>query len=431
MHLRSTRRRVAWRGVVGAVGTGVALVAAPAPASDDSPLEADRWEPGVLPVLAGDTDVGFKFGGFVQLARFRDDIKPYAWRGQAMAATSVMDGASGTEFPYREVFFRLDVPRVFEVDDLRVIVDGSYLRTTNRGYYGLGNDAAAERKWAGMDEGSDAYVAARRHYQYDATTPQVRITALWRVAPEWRWYGDAALRAARIETYPTSHLAADVASEEHSLHGTGEYVEPVLAAGVVFDTRDHETATTSGQWHELSARCTPAAWGTDPYCGANLTLRGYVPLAREQLSIAARVLGDVVTQRAPLLELSRYGGMAGGPSVGGARGIRGVPQGRLHGRTKLLGNVELRSLLVPFRIASQRFTLGAAAFVDAGRVWTDPFAADPSLDGSGVGMHWGVGGGPRLRWGDALILRFDFAHAPLGSEIGTPMALYVDVVQVM
>lgn len=409
-----------------------AVVLAPVHAAAGEAADRDRYEPGVLPVLAGDTDVGVKLGLFGQLARFRENLKPYAWRVQAMGAASVMDGATGMEFPYREVFFKVDLPHA--APGIRLILDASYLRTTNRGYFGLGNASDAEQRWAGLQEGSDAYVAARRYYQYDATTPQARVTAMERLGPAWQLFADVTGRWATIEAYEGSLLARDIAEgpgASQSLNGTDATFEPVVATGVVLDTRDHETATTSGQWHDASVRCVPVAVGTGAYCGANLTLRGYVPLVGERLSIATRVLGDVVSHRAPLLELSRYGGLSGGPSMGGSRGIRGAPQGRLHGRTKVLGNVELRSLLLPFRAGSQRFTLGAAVFADSGRVWTGSFDAEPTFDGDGIGLHWGVGGGPRVRWGDSLLIRFDIAHSPLGSELGTSTALYIDVVQVM
>ena len=59
------------------------------------------------------------------------------------------------------------------------------------------------------------------------------------------------------------------------------------------------------------------------------------------------------------------------------------------------------------------------------------FAAVPALDGPDWRLHWGVGGGPRLRWGDALLIRADFAYAPLGAELGMAPAVYVDVDQVL
>jgi hypothetical protein len=145
--------------------------------------------------------------------------------------------------------------------------------------------------------------------------------------------------------------------------------------------------------------------------------------------LTARVLGDVAFGSLPLIELARYGGVEGGSGPGGTRGIRGVPQGRLAGKSKLIGNLEVRSFLLPFSIGSQRFCLGVVGFADVGRVWADAFSAS-SADGS-FRLHWGVGGGPRVRWGDSLLIRADISYAPLGADLGAVPAIYVDVDQVI
>ena len=405
-------------------------IAVPSRAAEPPP---DRYEPGVLPAIGGDTDVGFIFGAFVQLARFRDGAQPYSWRARSFAAASVYDGPTGAELPYREVYAGVDWPRLFG-SRLRLIADAGYTQTTNFGYYGIGNDRATERRWEQWQEGSDPYVAARRYYQYDGASAMGRVSGIYPVARHWNWTSEASVRRVAVRSYDGSLLQQELehgAGAGQKLWGTHEYVQPALGMGVSHDSRDHETLTTRGMYHDASVLCAPRMSGVEPYCRANVTLRGYVPIAREKLSAAVRVLGDVLTSRAPLYELARYGGLAGGDSLAGGRGLRGAPAGRLQGRTKVLANVELRSFFLPFTVASQNLVLGVGAFVDAGRVWVDPFASVRALDGRGAGLHWGVGGGPRLRWGDSLVVRADFAYSPLGGSLGVAPAIYVDVDQVM
>jgi hypothetical protein len=153
------------------------------------PPSADRYEPGVLPAVAHDADVGFKFGAFTQLARFRDEERPYAWRAQLLAVMSVRDGATGTEFPYREIFVRFDRPR-FLIEPLRLFVHLGYLRTTNLGYFGVGNATPAEPSWRDYPTGSEGYVAARRFYQFDGVAPVARLTARYRLFPNWQAMAD-------------------------------------------------------------------------------------------------------------------------------------------------------------------------------------------------------------------------------------------------
>jgi hypothetical protein len=387
-----------------------ALTVALAPPGHGEPLEANRYEFGALPVVGGDTDVGVKLGAFGQVARFEDGRYPYAWRLQVLGDISVREGAT---LPYREGMLGLDWP-LPGARPLRLLGQLSYQQTTNYGYYGLGNASHAERGQGDF-------------YQFDGATAEASLKALEHLVPRWSRYAGVALDRDIIQPHRESLLAEDQAK----LHGADNETRLVFFLGVLYDSRNHETVTTAGHFHEFSLRASPGAFGSDPYLGANLTLRGYVPILGERLSLGARLVGDVLSRRAPLFELGRYGGLYGSQGPAGSKGIRGVPQGRLVGRTKLIGNLEARSLCLPFSVASERFVLGAAAFLDAGRVWTDTLRSVPALDGSDWQLHWGVGGGPRLRWGEALLIRADFAYAPLGAELGAAPAVYVDVDQVL
>jgi hypothetical protein len=55
--------------------------------------------------------------------------------------------------------------------------------------------------------------------------------------------------------------------------------------------------------------------------------------------------------------------------------------------------------------------LGLVAFVDSGRLWAD-YASHPDLDGTGLGLKYGLGGGLRIASGKTFMLRFDLAWSP-------------------
>jgi hypothetical protein len=417
------RRRRLW-----VVSMFFACLGLRAQAAAGAPPPPDRYEPGLLPALAQDADVGFKFGVFAQLARFQGDQKPYAWRAQVLAAASVRDGATGTELPYREAYLRLDKPHAL-VEPLRIAIHLGYLRTTNLGYFGLGNASSAEALWRGLPSDSDEYVRARHFYQYDGVAPVARLCARYRLTPGWQAMAELNLQWVTVNVYPGSLLEQDLAAPSGPGFPLGKGLQPRVTAGMVYDTRDHETAPSQGAYHDASVRCGGAVSAGDTYCAVNLTLRGYRAIAGQYLSLAGRLLGDFALGDPPLVELTRYGGIEGGTGPGGGRGIRGVPQGRLAGKGKLIGNLEVRSFFLPFAIGSQRFSLGAVAFADAGRVWAEGWSDSPR-DGS-FRVHWGAGGGPRLRWGDSLLIRADVAYAPLGAALGATPAIYVDVDMVM
>ena len=117
----------------------------------------------------------------------------------------------------------------------------------------------------------------------------------------------------------------------------------------------------------------------------------------------------------PFYELARFGDT---DAIGGGNGVRGVPAQRYYGKVKVLGNFELRATPLAFRLWSKPFNLGVAVFVDAGRVWTELGSAHPELDGTGLGIKYGIGGGLRLQQGRTFLVRLDIAWSPDADPIG-------------
>jgi hypothetical protein len=136
----------------------------------------------------------------------------------------------------------------------------------------------------------------------------------------------------------------------------------------------------------------------------------------DRLVLAWWGIGDLLAGTVPFYELARYDEAS---ALGGANGVRGIRGDRYHGKRKLLGNVELRSTLWQFQVARSRYALGLTSFVDGGRVWADTRPA-PELDGRGLGLRYGVGGGLRLRKGQTFVLRADVAW----SEDARPLGFY-------
>jgi hypothetical protein len=402
--------------------------AAEGPKVKSEPLQR-RWEPSFLPVIANDPDVGFKFGLFAQLARYRDELKPYAWRLQFSGVLSVQEGPTGTEFPYRSLTLRHDLPAILG-GNTRLFSELLYSQTTNLGYFGLGNTSVAGVLWQGLEPGSEAYVRARRFYQYDSILREVGVSILQSLSQAWRIYGGLRLRWIEINPYAGSLLAnqiRDGPGGDRRLDGIGQSLHPLLFFGVVYDSRDHETVPTRGGFHEATLRCSPGGYHDGGWCGVTGAVRGYAALVGRKLSLAVRLLGDVLYGHPPLFELARIGGMQPTYGPGGGLAVRGLPQGRYQGNTKLVGNFEVRSFFWPFRFGSQRFELGAVAFFDVGRVWTNTFESVPALDGTGLALRYGAGGGLRLRWGDSLVIRIDASYSPVARDLGTAVGLYMDV----
>lgn len=380
--------------------------------SAGEPVDPDRLELGVLPVVNYDSDLGFGFGAFGAAAQFDPAIKPWRWRLEGVVfATLAKKPGGGVEVPFTKEFVQLDLPGLLE-GHLRLFLLGAFTRHWSRGYFGTGNAAT-------IDEA--ALEANPRLYQYDRIYPSGEVVVRLDPDPDEPGLGAfAGLRYTQtwINVYEGSLLERD----RSILEGVRRHGEIAPMAGVYYDTRDREMSPSGGQFHELSLRGGAGIGESFDYAGVNLVLRAYFSIYERYLVVAVRLIGDVLSNDAPFYELARSGGLLPQDLTGGSRSIRGVAAQRYHARIKGLANLEVRFEVPPFELFGQRIFLGGAVAGDAGRVWS-AFRTDPELDGTGPGIAFGFGGGVRIRWGDTFVIRGDVAYAPGDRSTG----VYIDL----
>jgi len=162
------------------------------------------------------------------------------------------------------------------------------------------------------------------------------------------------------------------------------------------------------------------------YVEAGAILRGFVPLG-DRVVLAGRLIANFQAGNVPFYDLFQAGPFDMKEMPGGSAGVRGVPVGRYLGPIKLVGNLELREMLVKFAVLGQKFTLGNDVFFDTGRVWSDYSFRSP-LDGTGVGLKYGVGAGLYVLWGQAAMLRIEAAYSPdaVSENPSLPLGIYVE-----
>jgi outer membrane protein assembly factor BamA len=347
------------------------------------------------------------FGAIMSLARFHPEYAPFRWRLEVlvfMTAKSLDDG--GVDLVFHDHYAKLDLPGLLD-GRLRLNLKAGYARYSNSGYYGMGNNARRDRN------------VAPRLNQYDRVNPEALVRARIRMLPGHDLLLGGTLTYNKVTVYPGSVLERDLNSTDPVLRslvsGTGSHWLGGFDVGWIWDTRDHDLTPSRGMFHELSWRLYPD--GDLTYGGINTTLRFYHRLLGEKLVLAWRLMFDAIVGNPPFYELARTGGLYPKSGIGGGSGVRGLPLHRYHGKVKVLGNFEFRSKLLPFEILNQHFNLGAVAFLDAGRVFTD-FSAPERFDGNGLGLKWGVGAGARLQWGESFLLRSDLAWSPDSDPIG-------------
>jgi Omp85 superfamily domain len=393
------------------------LALAPSDAVAAAQPNPERLEWGGFPVLGGNSDIGFGFGAIGSLARFSEGYAPFRWRLEALVMMTAKQGPDGgVSLPYHDDYLKLDLPGLVG-GKLRLYAELGFGRYSDSGYYGLGNAS-------GVDP-----APRPRFHQYDHIYPQLRSRARIKLTNSLQMMLGATLTYNWINLYEGSLLArhAQQAPDPDTarlLLGLDHHVVGELDLGFLWDTRDHDLAPTRGMHHELSWRFCPGLTSADyvAYGGINATARYYHALLGERLVLAGRLMVDLLLGQPPFYELSRHGGLKPKRAIGGPDAVRGVPLQRYHGKVKLLANLELRSKLLPFTVFSQRFNLGLVGFFDTGRTWAD-YRTLTHLDGDGLGLKIGAGGGVRLQWGETFLIRVDTAWSPDADPVG----FYVDI----
>jgi hypothetical protein len=362
----------------------------------------------LVPAVGASTDIGVAIGYFAALTRNQKGYVPYLWNIESAGLMSFGIANRAVDFPYIDVFAKLTVPR-FLGDSIALEIRPSFTDEQALYYYGMGNASSANPP-AGQ---------SMEYFKYGRVHPSLLADLRFKLVDHVA--GIAGMRyTGSWYTVPAgSRLAADIQDGSREVRGligpTSQTNVGLFVYGVQVDTRDSEVTAHSGTFDEAMLKLSPANEGAVPfrYGEASLNLRAYIPLAKK-ITLAGRIVGDVLFGDPPFAELPRFEDTY---AVGGSNGVRGVPQERYYGKVKVFGNVELRVKLFHFHAFSKMWGFGFETFFDGGRVWADT-SPHPELDGTGLGLKYGVGGGLRLSSGTAFVIRGDVAWSPDATPIG-------------
>jgi len=397
-------------------------VPATAPAIAKVPdLDARRYELAGFPIVGGNSDIGVQFGAAATWTRFYDADRPYLWNIDLLLSASLKDDISGFRLVQQSHVLRLDAPALFGGKG-RLDARGSFERTINAGYYGIGNVTAA------LVPPGQANIG--RTYQYLQEEGRIRTIVRVHTASLIDLAFGTNLRYEAPAAYASSQLASDLAPRESDgapvVPGGSSMLLAGIAAGVMIDTRDSEFITRSGVFYQAGVAATVGSSDEVSYGEASAVLAHYAPLGGPFI-FANRFVASFQIGRVPFYDLAQGGVFEPQYLLGGETGVRGVPMGRYAGRVKMISNTEIRATPFPRVIFfGQRLRIGTNVFFDAGRIWSDYRVVSPA-DGNSLGLKYGVGGGVFLQWGEAAIFRVEAAYSPdaESENPGFPLGIYV------
>lgn len=394
------RRRPSWRWVSALLLIpSLAIAQPPDVVEREVPPKLDH-ETGILPLVGGDTDIGVGVGAIGSVAMFDNIHHPYRWQVQFSAFVATKSDPLSPS--YEDSYVLLTIPQLLH-DKLRLELRPSFTRDTTLPFYGIGNAARAE-----------AQTVPQRDF-YQRIHPAMSALTRWTILPDWSVLLGGQYVYNRTDTAADSTLAMELATIDPKALRSHSLIK--LETGIVYDTRDSEVSPAHGMYHQVTLRVSPGLGDALPYEyeQVDAMARFYFTVIPKRMVLAVRGVYDQLLGDVPVYELARYEDTS---AIGGGSAIRGVPAYQFYGRSKLFGNVELRTAITRFEWLDRKFKLGFATFVDAGRLWTGMANPQPMLDGTGLGIHYGVGGGLRLQQGQAFLVRADVAWSPDARPVG-------------
>ncbi len=375
----------------------------------DDRSKEPRTSVGAVPIAGGDSDIGFGIGEVSEIAHRVPGYEPYRWRVENTAFITFSRENERIRVPYQDYYVLFTVPDLIP-NRLRLEIRPSYTHETTQKYYGLGNAS----KVGPISDPRDSY------YEYGRIHPTMLVRARLRMAPKWFLEAGIAYTHNWIDRKEDTKLTEQMRTgtpEIRSLLGqTKSHGVAFFEYALLHDSRDNETSAHRGQYHQVKLRLSPGGtdWLPYRYGQANATFRFYASPVQRYLTVAIRTVADIQFGNPPFYELARFENTF---ALGGSLGVRGVPAQRYYGKVKFFGNVELRSELFDFRMFGKALGFGIATFFDAGRLFAD-LKRQPALDGTGIGLKYGLGGGLRLKQGKTFVIRLDVAYSPDARPIG-------------
>jgi outer membrane protein assembly factor BamA len=408
---------------------------------------------GGVPVVAYDSDIGFKYGALLNLYWYGDGSRYPQYDHSLYLEWSRTTKGNGIN----QVTYETDKL----IPGIRSLFEFSYLTEKALDFYGF-NGYQAVYDLDFEQEGLDQYGGANRLF-YRHSRKLLRIKADFQgeiIGQKLRWLGGIAYYGSSIDSVDISGLNEDKSEDLLSYNSIyGSYVDwglikgdqakggnhTILKGGLVYDTRDNEPNPFTGIWSEMQLHYAPAFLSNTDYGYARiiLTHRQYFTLIPEWLNFAYRlsyqgkIAGEMPFYMMPFMfqtapKLTRDG-------VGGSKTVRGVRRNRIVGDGFAFGNLEFRGKILRTSLFKQNFYISLSAFLDGGLV-TQKYKFDASgvpdvlpddfpdqiLDlNAKETVHIGYGGGIHFALNQNFIITVDYGFAAKKEDGST--GLYINL----
>lgn len=431
------------------------------------------WGFGALPCATYSSDMGFQYGVFGDFYYYGDGSTYPNYRDKISYEVS--------HFTKGRTRLYLAYDSKFLIPNVRTTVSATYIDDPLYNFWGFNgaasplykslesNKSYASQILDGTISAADAALFATmgvnplKNVSYYYTNRDIiRVLADFQgnIAPRLRWAGGVSYWNFRMGDINEDKYGYDAQSTLYNHYkqfgvikdseaNGGSRLE--IKAGLVYDSRDFETAPNSGIWSEIYVNGSPDVFGDGfNYLKLSAHFRHYVripiglkvgdPVFAYHLAYQGTVAGEApfyVQQNVTALILKQM--MSEG--LGSSNTLRGTRANRLIGDGYAWGNFELRVKMVNFKFLGQDFYLAANPFLDCGMI-VQPYRVSemstlPEINALAIAAGYKAGeadkyirdmagqficsggAGLKLAWNQNFIVSIEVAHN-FNKGIGDP-----------
>lgn len=350
----------------------------------------DGWTFGAVPVVAYDSDLGFKYGA---LANFYNYGKPSSYP-EYLQSIYVEVSRTTKGSGINQLAF--DSEHMFPNKPIRITADISYFTEQALDFYGFnGYQSAYITDFEDDDPDNDLY-KSRMYYRMERKLFRIAADFSGNLFHEnFKWLVGFAhlnhkLGSVDIDALNKGKDKDDLLPSIDSMPGLyDEYVEwgiipekeadggivNYLKLGAIYDTRDNEANPMKGMWSEVVVVTAPKFLDNyeNDYAQLSLTHRQYFTLIQKKLSFAYRlsyqstIAGKTPFYMLPYLNFS-YNPSISVEGLGGAKSLRGILRNRVVGDAIAFANLEFRWKFIRTVIKNQNLYIALSGFSDLGQV---------------------------------------------------------------
>jgi len=393
---------------------------------------------GALPIVSYDADLGFQYGGLVNLYDYGDGSIYPQYKHMLKLEVSRYTGGSGINDLFYDSKYLL--PK-----NIRITADLGYLTDKLFDFYGYNGYQSVY---------NSAYVDSKL-FRF-TTDFQGKL-----YGNHLRWIGGLAFISVQAGAVDTASLNAKKDEGEklpytnnlYDLYVNWNLLSPAerdggtanfLKMGLVYDRRDNEASPTKGIWSEALLVISPKFMFNSEFSFTKLVLihRQYFSVLHNKLTFAYRLgyQGTIGGGYAPnyfeSYLVSSFSASTRPDGLGGAKTLRGILRNRVVGEGVTYGNFELRWKFWKTHVGKANLYFGLDGFFDVGKV-VKPFEIDESkipeqdrnvyfdFSYQNDKFHPSVGGGIRAALNENFILAVDYGFA-LNKQDGL-RGLYISI----